>query len=90
MQFNPYLYLVFAKNGYIKHYYAIANRVADCQGGDGMNFDQAEIDEYTNHMDLETVQEVVQKIFDQSHDQVNGRVIENKDIGCIQEIGCKI
>ena len=73
----PSAYMVLNNKGYTKHYYAGTERVAARLGGGGLNSLQSVIG------NDEELQSRADKLFDQSLEQVNHRVLNENDLDCI-------
>ena len=73
----PSAYMVLSNKGYTKHYYAGTERVAARLGGGGLNALQPVI------ASDDELQWKADKLFKQSLDQVNHRVLGENDLNCI-------
>ena len=69
----PSAYMVMSNKGYTKHYYAGAERVAARIGGGGL---------YVTEQD-HRLSDKSGRVFKQSLEQINERLLENNDIDCI-------
>ena len=69
----PSAYMVMSNRGYTKHYYAGAERVAARIGGGGL---------YVTEQD-HRLSDKSGRVFKQSLEQINERLLENNDIDCI-------
>jgi RHS repeat-associated protein len=75
----PSAYMVLTNKGYTKHYYAGTERVAARLGGGGLNA------LYYVIGNNDTLQGKADSLFDQSLEQVNGRILDENNLDCIMQ-----